>query len=139
MRVEFRVRGTKRLNAKFKEIGNYVRGKYAPAVAMDGYKIARKIAPRDTGALIAAIKPPKKGKQSANIRLIQPNHPIDGTTKPYHLWMHGIKAPSQGGRGYDTSTGRYRPKSGEPKFMDVAFREMQRKATERFKKRFDKL
>lgn len=142
MRVEFRVTGAKRFNAKTKSIRNYARTKYSADLVNIGYTTAKQIAPKDTGALIRAIRKPKKNKQSAYFELKQPNN-ARTPNRPYHLWMHGIKAPAKAGggagSGYDTSSGTYRPRSGEPKFMEVAFREMQRRATETFKKKINKL
>ena len=118
------IRGIKRFNASIKKISLDLNKKFAPELAKEGYNYARRIAPMDTGALIDAIQFVPK-KNSAKVVLNQPVHPKDGKTKPYHLWMHGIKAPSQSsggaGSGYDTSVGRHKPKSGVPRFMYVTY------------------
>lgn len=136
MRVEIRSRGTKRFIAKNKELINYTRGRFAPEVVKKYLLFAKRIAPRDTGALVSAIKGDVK-KQSGKLILMQPNHRSDGRNKPYHLWMHGIRAPSQGGPGYDISVGPFAPKTGQygPKFMFVTFERMRKDSTEMFKKK----
>lgn len=143
MSVEIRIQGVKRFTAKMKSLSVYARNQFAPEVVQHGFKYAKKIAPHDTGALMRAIKK-KKGKKSAKLVLIQPND--GGRRRPYHLWMHGIRAPgpaSGGGAnsGYDISRGKYMPKSGKrgPKFMFAARDEMIKDSTERFKKKVDAL
>lgn len=137
MSVEFRVSGVKRTNAKIKRIGSYIRGKYSIDLVNIGYEYARRHSPKDTGALMRAISR-KKGKQSAKLLLYNPRH-RDGRDRPYHLWMHGIRAPAPGGKGYDTSKGKYKPKSGDPMFMFNAQKKMRSEVTETLKKEINKL
>lgn len=138
--IEVRLRGVKRFQAKNKQLGVYLRTKYAPEIVKAGKVFARKIAPRDTGALLAAIKK-TEGQKSGKLILVQPNHPADGTRKPYHLWMHGIRAPGYNGKGYDISRGPYAPKTGMygPKFMFVTYEKMKMDANETFKKKLKTL
>lgn len=141
--IEIRTSGVKRFTAKTQNFSLNVRSKFAEKLANYAYDKARSLAPRDTGALIKAIMPPQKGKQSAKLKLIQPT----GSNRPYHLWMHGIKAPGPEGKGYDTSNGweskwagrRVYIHSGDPKFMYTAMDEMKKKSTEMFKKELSKL
>lgn len=142
-RIEFRFRGGKSLNAKIKRIDNVMRGKYAVETAYHGLDYARVIMPVDTGALFRALQVVEYNPQSAKLRLNQPNHPKSGTSRPYHMWMHGIKAPVKGGddksRGYDTSMGKYRPTSGEPKFMEKSYIEMKKHIQKRIKNDLNKI
>ena len=137
--IEIRISGVKRWQAKTKKIGAYARGQYAPDVVKEGYKFVQKIAPRQTGALLRAVKKEKSGKQSAKLVSYTPNH-ADGRQRPYHLWMHDIPAPARSGAGagsgYKTS-GRIR--SGEPMFMYAAQDYMKSIAGETFKKKLKKL
>lgn len=139
--IEVRTTGVKRVSAKLRAIELYARKSFAPEIVDHGYLFAKNIAPRDTGALIKAIKK-KKGKRSAKLSLYQPANG-DGRNRPYHLWMHGIKAPVSGGAGsgYDTSTGKYAPKSGKygPMFMFVTHEEMIKFGIERFKNKVSTL
>lgn len=134
--IEIRLSGVKRFTAKNKKLAAYIRNQFAPEVVKDGHRFAKEIAPRDTGALMRAIKGNVK-KISGTVYVIQPA----GTTRPYHLWMHGIRAPMAGkgaGGGYDTSSGKYAPKSGKfgPQFMYVTQEYMTKQSGERFKKKF---
>ena len=140
--MQISVTGVKRFTAKTKKLAVYARSKFAPEVAQNGYEYAVRHAPHRTGALIAATKV-KKGKKSGKVILIQPG----GTTRPYHLWMHGIRAPGPGGKGYDLSKGwtnpisgrRHRITSGDPMFMFATYEEMIKDTTERFKKKVEAL
>ena len=90
------------------------KGKTIPlSVAKYGSKVAKQIAPEDTRSLkqgIQWVSTGQKGRRvNAKVVSKQPNHPISGTKKPYHLWMHGIGS-------YDTSTNRYK-KGKNPKYM----------------------
>lgn len=141
MTVQIRLKGIKRFGAKTKSISAYVRQDYAPEVVTHGHRYASAIAPKNKGALLRAIKKKKKQK-SGKLILLQPN---DGRNRPYHLWMHGIRAPAKAGSGagsgYDISRGKYRPKSGKrgPMFMFETADEMKRYAIERFKKKIKTL
>jgi hypothetical protein len=88
-----------------------------PQLTKQTYVTAQSLAPVDTGAVKKAIRYYTTAKMGV-VELNQPTH-SDGRMRPYHMWMHGVKTPSKDGRGYDTSKGRYSPKSGRlgPSFM----------------------
>ena len=121
----------------------YVNQKFAPEVVNFGYLFAKKIAPKDTGALIKAIRK-SRGKRSAKLSLFQPQHQ-DGRNRPYHLWMHGIRAPVSGGQGagggYNTSICNYAPRTGKrgPMFMFATREQMIKMSKDIFRKGIQKI
>lgn len=109
MKVEFRVRGVKSLNAKIKQLQNTIRGNVSKPVVEYGYTQAIKIMPIDTGALKAGLQI-INGKNSSKLRQNQPNHPKSGTSRPYHLWMAGLGK-------YNTSDLNFHGK--DPQYMET--------------------
>lgn len=124
--VEFRYSGAARSTATNRNIRNTVRGNFTKKIVKKGLRYARRIMPKDTGAMYRSLQAVYR-KRSAQLILRQPNH-ADGRNRPYHMWMHGIKAigvnTTKANKGYDTSEGRFKPISGEPKFMEKTFRYM---------------
>lgn len=134
--VQLVTRGTKRLLADTKSISLKLRKGFSKEIINESYKYAIKIAPRKTGEEIKAIQKVIRQK-SGDLRLVQPNN---SRNRPYHLWHHGIKAPSPtgkngAGRGYDLRSGKFRPKSGMPDFMDKTYWFMNKRSTELINKR----
>lgn len=111
--TEIRVKNAKRLSELKAKIEITKRKDYSAGFIDKAYDYARNIAPQRTGHLKAAIqKVTNPGQKMARIRLVQPA----GSDRAYHMWMHGIKAPSgKGGKGYDLSNGwnvKYRKPDG---------------------------
>ena len=134
--IEVRLRGVKRFTAKNKKLSLYIRNQYAPEIVKLGLSKAKELAPIKTGALVSAIKGTDK-KMSGKVYVIQPDD--GGRNRPYHLWMHGIKAPVKGkgaGGGYDIASQIY---SGDPHFMYTTRDYMMKQSEERFKKKIDSI
>jgi len=111
-------RGTKRLNAKIKALGTNIRTKHSAEILEKGELFAKRIVPVDKGYLRNAIGYTVR-ERSGQIYVVQPK---TKRRRPYHLWFHGIKAPSPSkgggsGSGYDLRRGSYSPKSGVSTFM----------------------
>ena len=124
MRVQYRIKGVKRVSAQTKQIDVVRKKDFTANIIEKSFDYARNIVPTDTGALKNAIQKIIQ-KNVGRVRLIQPRH-RDGRNRPYHLWFHGIKAPSPtgkngAGRGYDLRDGDFRPNSGFPDFMDKTY------------------
>ncbi len=123
--------GTKDVHALTKSMTMKFRKGFSKELVNEAYKHAMGIAPRKTGELRRAIKKVTREK-SGDLILSQPEDPRN---RPYHLWHHGIKAPSPtgkngAGKGYDLRSGKYRPKTGIPDFMDKTYWYMERRSTE---------
>jgi hypothetical protein len=112
-----KVIGVEKVQRKLNNIVIKVNKQFIPEVTKRTYVVARFLAPVDSGALRNAIRYAVLATKGQVI-LSQPNH-YDGRMRPYHMWMHGIRTPSKDGRGYDTTKGRYAPKTGKlgPAFM----------------------
>jgi len=132
MKVQFRSDGAKRFGAQSKNIDLVRKKDFTEIIINKAYDYARNLAPHDTGALKNAIQKIIQ-KNSGRVRLVQPSH-RDGRNRPYHMWFHGIKAPSptgknSAGRGYDLRSRNNRPKSGIPNFMDLTYDYMESQTT----------
>ena len=92
------------VQARFKKINQWIRGEVpslTKAESLMGAKFARQIAPHDTGALIQAIDntPGKRAGQVVEWLVVsrQPNHPVQGRSRPYHKWINeGLRGWAQG-------------------------------------------
>lgn len=136
-KAELRITGAKRLKAQNKAISVTLNKDFSKESVEKAFDFARRIAPYKSGATKDAIQKIIQ-KNSGRVVLYQPNH-RDGRNRPYHMWFHGIKAPSPtgkngAGRGYDLRKGKYRPKSGIPDFMDKTFIYMQNQSRDGIQK-----
>lgn len=129
--MRFKIKGVNDISRKLEGLSIWSRSKYTQEMVDLGYKFAERIASKDKGALQKAIYKTKgQGSKKATLSLKTPNHP-DGRKRKYHLWQHGLGK-------YDISTGKYRPKSGDPKFMFTTQEYMNREVGPLFDKRFKK-
>ena len=131
MKFQLVTQGTKRVESLTKSMTLKLNKGFSKELVNEAYKHAYKIAPKKTGALRKAIKKVIR-KKSGDLTLIQPT---SKRNRPYHLWHHGIKAPSPtgkngAGRGYDLRSGKYRPKTGIPNFMEKTLWYMNGRSTE---------
>jgi len=123
--VEIRTRGVKRATAKFKRIEATIRKGFSKEIIEKGYRKALQIIPHDTGAMERGLQTITTNPMSGKLRLNQPNNKVSGTTKPYHLWMHGLGK-------YNTAHAIYR---GDPHFMFTTRDYMEKEALKLIKKR----
>lgn len=91
VRIEVRTRGTKRIDAKFKQISTNVRTKFAPNIVNKGFDYIKRIMPRYSGAAMRALQK-RIRKQSGQILQYQPVQ-SRRDPRPYHLWLNGVQAP----------------------------------------------
>jgi len=111
--AEIRIKNFRRITVIGASIDAVKRKDFSKEFVDKGYDYARNIAPQSSGALKQAIqKVYSPAEKSGRIRVVQPR----GSTRPYHMWMHGIKAPAgSSGKGYDLRFGwnvKYRQADG---------------------------
>lgn len=121
--------------SKFRKINKWIRGeipRLTKQQALRGARFARQIAPRDTTALVQAIDmaPGKKGQGKTEYLVIsrQPNHPLQGRSRPYHMWLN------EGLRGWAVGY----PKSGEHRYMEATARYLRKEYVPTLKRELQK-
>jgi len=101
--------------------------------AEDGKRFAVARAPRKTNALVNSIAvATQQGKGYAVVSRM-PQGQKRNTPRPYHLFMHGIKA--SGFKHYDIG-GQIR--SGSPRYMELTYFDLAKKYPEMITKSLDK-
>ena len=110
MVVSINIKGLKSLNKKFASIQKGLTIEIPDLTrqqAEDAAKYAAAIAPRHTGALIQGIKS-RKGyrKDTYSVKSYLPKHK-DGRKRPYHLMMHGLRAPNTSNQNFHGKNPKY--------------------------------
>ena len=92
--VRVKSRGLSRVRANLERIDGEIPQSMSATIrqaVIAGKKFAQAIAPKDTGALIRAIRYSTAGKAARRVGKVtstQPDHPVKGKAIPYHVIMH---------------------------------------------------
>lgn len=132
MVVEIRVRGSKKLNARLKQVSLNLNTKLAPGLVKKGYDFALKTMPSDTGSLRRALMW-TSNKRSGKLIQKQPKHP-DGRNRPYHMWMARISAPTINADGKRHVYNDVEHVTSKTRYMEKTYKYMSKEAPNEVKK-----
>lgn len=140
MKIDIRVLGAKKFQAKTQKISTFVKNEFAGEVIQDAYNWTLKIMPKKTGALKRALSYVKRQK-TASLNQRMPTQ-SRRNPRPYHLWLNSTGNTSYTKRDGTTGTININAfkaniRSGQTDYMKLVAEEIRKRIADKvFKENF---